>query len=56
MGKQASEVQKAVFLTHLNYFNISKAAKLAGLEYETARYVKNRAGDLQVEYAAKGLL
>jgi hypothetical protein len=55
MGKHVSEVQKAVFLTHLNYVNISKAAKLAGLEYKTARYIKNRAGDLETEYVTKGL-
>jgi hypothetical protein len=55
MGKHVSEVQKIVFLTHLNYLNISKAAKLVGLEYETARCIKNCAGDLEIEYATKGL-
>jgi hypothetical protein len=34
MGKHVSEVQKAVFLTYLNYVNIGKAAKLTGLEYK----------------------
>ena len=55
MGKHVSEVQKAVFLTHLNYVNISKTAKLAGLEYEIARCIKNCVGDLETEYAIKGL-
>ena len=53
MGKHVSEVQKTVFLTHLNYINISKAVKLVGLEYEATRCIKNCAGDLEVEYSTK---
>jgi hypothetical protein len=35
--------------------NISKAAKRAGLEYSTAKSIRQRVGELEVEYAKKGL-
>jgi hypothetical protein len=53
--KHSSEYQKVKFLTHLNYTTISKATKLAGLEYFTAKSFCKRVDKLEVKYTKKGL-
>jgi hypothetical protein len=55
MGKQPSNFQKVEFLTHLNYVSIAKAARLAGLEYSTAKSFRERVGKLEAEHAKHGL-
>ena len=55
MGKYPSEYQKVEFLTYLNYTTISKAAKLAGLEYSIVKSFRERVGRLEVEHIEKGL-
>jgi hypothetical protein len=43
MGKHASDLQKAVFLTHLQYFSKAEAVRKAGLIQQTANDIKMRA-------------
>jgi hypothetical protein len=48
-GKHATDVDKAVFLTHLLYVHQAKAATRAGLAKSTATSIKNAAADVQVD-------
>jgi hypothetical protein len=49
MGKHATDVGKAVFLTRLLYVHQAKAATRAGLAKSTATSIKNAAADVQVD-------
>jgi len=55
MGKHATDVDKAVFLTHLLYVHQAKAARRAGLAKSTATDIKNASAEVQIQYNEKGL-
>jgi hypothetical protein len=55
MGKHATDVDKAIFLTHLLYVYQAKATRLAGLAKSTATDVKNAATNVQILYDKQGL-
>ena len=55
MGKHASDIQKAVFLTHLQYVHQAEAARRAGLPKQTATDLKNRVGALMIKHDEQGL-
>jgi len=55
MGKHATDVDKAVFLTHLLYVHQAEAARRAGLAKSTATDIKNAAADVQIRYDEEGL-
>jgi len=55
MGKHATDVDKAIFLTHLLYVHQAKATRNAGLAKQTATDIKNAAADVQIRYAEQGL-
>lgn len=55
MGKHATELQKALFLTHLQYVHQAEAARRAGINPSTAQKIKARAGDLLVQHNNEGL-
>ncbi len=55
MGKHASDIDKAVFLTHLLYVHQSEAARRAGLAKSTATDIKNASADVQIRYSEEGL-
>ena len=46
MGKYASDINKAVFLVHLQYFHQAEAARRARLSSSIANDVKFRAGEV----------
>src|ERR1700689_1329587 len=56
MGKHATDVDKAIFLTHLLYVHQAEAARRAGLAKSTATDIKNAAADVEISYAEQGLL
>jgi hypothetical protein len=51
MGKHATDVNKAVFLTHLLYVHQAEAARRVGLAKSTATDIKNAATDVQIHCA-----
>jgi len=55
MGKHATDVDKAIFLTHLLYVHQAKAVCRTGLAKQTATDIKNAAADVQICYAEQGL-
>jgi len=55
MGKHATDVDKAVFLTYLLYVYQAEAARRAGLAKSTATDIKNAAADVQIRYDEEGL-
>jgi hypothetical protein len=55
MGKHATDLDKAVFLTHLLYVYQAEAARRAGLAKQTATDIKNAAGDVLIRYHDEGL-
>jgi hypothetical protein len=55
MGKHATDVDKAVFLTHLLYVYQAKAARRVGLAKSTAIDIKNAAANVQIRYNKEGL-
>ena len=55
MGKHATNVDKAVFLTHLLYVHQAEAARRAGLAKSTATDIKNAAADFQIRCDEQGL-
>jgi hypothetical protein len=55
MGKHATDVDKAVFLTYLLYVHQAEAARRAGLAKSTATDIKNAAADVQIRCAEQGL-
>jgi hypothetical protein len=55
MGKYATDVDKAVFLTHLLYVHQAKAACRAGLAKSTATDIKNAVADVEIRYVKQGL-
>jgi hypothetical protein len=46
MGKHASDLDKAVFLTHLYYVHIAKATRRADLTKLTITDIKNASADI----------
>jgi len=56
MGKHATDVDKAIFLTLLLYVHQAEATRRAGLAKSTATDIKNAAANVQIRYAEKGLL
>jgi hypothetical protein len=46
MGKHATDIDKAVFLTHLLYVHQAEAARRAGLAKSTITDIKNAAADV----------
>ena len=55
MGKHPSDLQKAEFLTHLQYVSVRKAAERSGLTYSTGQRLKAHVGDLEIIHAEQGL-
>jgi hypothetical protein len=55
MAPQTTDIEKAVFLTHLQYVHIAEAARRAGLNTKTATNIKNRAAELEIQHAEAGL-
>ena len=55
MGKHTTDVDKAVFLTHLLYVHQAEAARKAGLAKQTTTNIKNAAADIQIRYHEEGL-
>ena len=55
MGKHATDVDKAVFLTHLLYIHQAEAARRAGLAKSTAIDIKNATADVEIRCAEQGL-
>ncbi len=55
MGKHATDLDKAVFLTHLLYVHQAEAARRAGLAKSIATDIKNKAADVQIWYDEEGL-
>jgi hypothetical protein len=55
MGKHITDVDKAVFLTHLLYVHQAEAARRAGLPKQTATNIKNAAVNVQIRYHEEGL-
>ena len=55
MGKHATDVDKAVFLTHLLYVHQAEAARRAGLTKSTTTDIKNATVDVQIRYDEEGL-
>jgi hypothetical protein len=55
MGKHATNVNKAVFLTHLLYVHQAKAVRRAGLAKSTAIDIKNAVANVQIRYNEEGL-
>jgi hypothetical protein len=55
MGKHASDLQKAVFLTHLQYVSEAEAARKAGLTQQTANDIKKRAEDRKAMHEELGI-
>lgn len=49
MGKHATNVDKAVFLTHLLYVYQAEAACKARLAKQTATDIKNAAANVQIK-------
>jgi hypothetical protein len=50
MGKHTTNIDKAIFLTHLLYVYQAKAARNTGLTKQTATDIKNAAADVQIRY------
>jgi predicted DNA-binding protein (UPF0251 family) len=44
MGKHASDIEKAAFLVHLQYFHQAEAARRVGIHKSTAADIKAKAG------------
>jgi hypothetical protein len=55
MGKHASDLDKAVFLTHLYYVHTAKAARRAGLAKSTVTDIKNASAGIQIQHDKEGL-
>ena len=55
MGPHASNIQKAAFLTHLQYIHQVEAACRASLKKQIATDIKNRSAALQIEREEQGL-
>jgi hypothetical protein len=55
MAPQTTDIEKAVFLTHLQYVYIAEAARRAGLNTKIATNIKNRAAELEIQHAEAGL-
>jgi hypothetical protein len=55
MGKHATDIDKAVFLTHLLYVHQAEAARRAGLAKSTTTDIKNAAANVQIRYNEQGL-
>jgi hypothetical protein len=55
MGPHTTDVEKAVFLVHLQYVHLAEAARRAGLPKSTATNIKNRAAEIEIEHTAAGL-
>lgn len=55
MGKHASDEDKSAFLVHLQYVHYAEATRRAGLGSSTAFKVKDRAAEVEIEHAKKGL-
>jgi hypothetical protein len=48
MGKHATDINKAIFLTHLLYVYQAKAVRRANLPKQTAIDIKNAATKVQI--------
>ena len=55
MGKHATDIDKAVFLTHLQYVYQAEAARKAGLAKSTATDIKNASAEVLIRYDEQGL-
>jgi hypothetical protein len=50
MGKHATDINKAIFLTHLLYVHQAKATRRAGLAKSTTTDIKNATANVQIRY------
>jgi hypothetical protein len=50
MGKHVTDVDKAVFLTHLLYIHQAEAARRARLAKQIVTDIKNAVTDIQIRY------
>jgi hypothetical protein len=55
MGKHATNINKAIFLTHLLYIHHAEAVWRANLPKQTAIDIKNAAAKVQIRYNEEGL-
>ena len=55
MGPHTTDIEKAVFLVHLQYVYLAEAARRAGLPKSTATNIKNRVAELEIEHTATSL-
>jgi hypothetical protein len=55
MAPQTTDVNKAVFLTHLQYVGLAEAAQKSGIHRKTATNIKNRAAEIEIQLLEAGL-
>jgi len=55
MAPQTTEIERAIFLTHLEYVSLPEAARKAGINRKTATNIKLRAANLEIEHIEAGL-
>jgi hypothetical protein len=55
MAPQTSELDRAVFLTHLQYVGIAEAVRKSRIHRKTATNIKNRAAKIEIQLAEAGL-
>ena len=55
MAPQTSDLNRAVFLTHLQYVGIAKAAHKSRIYRKTATNIKNRAAKIEIQHAEASL-
>ena len=55
MTPQTSDIDKAVFLTHLQYVSLAEAARKSGIHRKTATNIKNRAAEIEIQLLEAGL-
>jgi len=55
MALKTTEIERAIFLTHLEYVPLPKAAKKTGINRKTATNIKLRATNLEGERLKAGL-
>jgi hypothetical protein len=55
MGPHTTDIEKAVFLVHLQYVYLAEAVRRAGLPKSIAINIKNRVVEIEIEHIATGL-
>jgi len=55
MAPQTTEIDRAVFLTHLQYVHCAEAVRKAGINSKAVIKIKERASELEVQHAKASL-